>query len=98
MTDGPFTDEMIRQALATVQTQHGIIRYAEAMAQVLAEAGRASQKATGDSAIYAIEKWSRIIHNRALEILQDEAGSDPNSTRNKMIRKFKALQDRNDSN
>lgn len=57
----------------TVQTQHGIIRYAEGMAQVLAEAGRASAKATGDLPAYAVNRWSEIIRKRALQILAEDA-------------------------
>jgi Lhr-like helicase len=72
MTDRPFTDEMVRHALTTVQTQHGIIKYAEAMAQVLAEAGRASKKATGDSVEYAVNKWAEIIRQRALELVRED--------------------------
>lgn len=68
MSDGPFTDDMIKHAFTTVQTQHGIIEYAEAMAQVLAEAGRASNKATGDPVISAINQWSEIIRKRAIAI------------------------------
>lgn len=70
--DGPFTDEMVRHGLLTVQTQHGIIRYMEGVARVLAEAGRASHKATGDAPEYAVRRWSDIVRNRALEILREE--------------------------
>jgi hypothetical protein len=56
-----------------VQTQKGIIEYAEAMAQVLAEAGRASNKALGDSEEYAVEKWCEVIKDRALQILRQDA-------------------------
>jgi hypothetical protein len=58
--------------LKVVQTQKGIIEYAEAMAQVLAEAGRASQKAVGDSAESAVRKWVRAIEDRAIDILRKE--------------------------
>lgn len=72
MTEGPFTDDMIKHALTIVQTQHGIIKYAEAMAQVLAEAGRASKKATGDPPEYAVNKWAEVIRHRALDLLRKE--------------------------
>lgn len=55
-----------------VETQHGIIRHAEAMAQVLAEAGRASHDALGDPPEAAVRKWSQIILKRALEILRED--------------------------
>jgi len=85
MTDGPFTDEMLKHGLATVQTQHGIIKYAEAMAQVLAEAGRASKRATGDSAEYAVHQWSRVILDRALELLRSDP---PTGMRKKLLTTF----------
>jgi len=72
MKSGLFTDEMVRHGLLTVQTQHGIIRYIEGMARVLAEAGRASNKALGDSPEYAVRRWSDILRNRALELLREE--------------------------
>ena len=69
---GPFTDEMLKHYQLTVQTQRGIIDYAEGMAQVLAEAGRASEKALGDSAEYAVRQWSNVILERALELLRHD--------------------------
>lgn len=60
-----------------VETQHAIIKYAESMAQILAEAGRASHDATGDPPKLAVRRWSDIILNRALEILRDEAEPRP---------------------
>lgn len=58
-----------------IETQHGIIRYAEEMAQVLAEAGRASHDALGDPAEVAVRKWSDVILKRALEILRKDRSS-----------------------
>lgn len=69
MTKGPFTDDMVRHYVKTVQTQQGIIEAVEAMAKVLAEMGRASALATGDPASFAIGKWTDIIRTRALEML-----------------------------
>lgn len=77
MDDGPFTDEMIRGFLLARQTQHGIIKYIEAMAQVLAEAGTASQKAIGDSADYAIDKWVDVIRKRAHELVREKRAKPP---------------------
>ena len=68
--DDPF-DGIVRHYVKTVQTQAGIIKYAEAMAQVLAEAGRASEKATGDAAWVAVNKWAEVIRKRAQELLRD---------------------------
>lgn len=55
-----------------VRTQKGIIEYAEAIAQVLAEAGRASQKVTGDHPSVAIKKWAKVIEKRALELVRED--------------------------
>lgn len=71
MRDGPFTDDFVKHGLLTVQTQHGIIRYMEGMAQVLAEAGRSSKKAIGDDPAYAVNRWADIVRKRALEILRE---------------------------
>jgi len=57
---------------AAVQTQKGIIEYAEGMAQVLAKPGRASQKVTGDHPSVAIKKWSKVIEKRALELVKQD--------------------------
>jgi hypothetical protein len=54
-----------------LQTKGAILEYVEPMAQVLAEAGRASAKAMGDPAEYAVREWSRVIMERALEILRE---------------------------
>ena len=88
MNDGPFTDDFVRHGLLTVQTQRGIIEYAEGMAQILAEAGRASRKATGDSADYAIDRWSDVIRKRAHDILKDDS---PTPTQKKIKEKMKEL-------
>ena len=80
----PFSDDMLKHYRAVVQTQKGIIAYAEAMAQVLAEAGRASHRALGDSPQTAVNKWSDVIRERALEILRD----DPPSP---MVKKLRQL-------
>lgn len=62
-------DKYARHLVVTAQTQHAIIKYAEAMAQVLAEAALASQKATGDRPQVALDKWIRVIRERAVEII-----------------------------
>lgn len=66
------TDNMIDHYVATVRTQAGIQKYAEAMAQVLAEAGQASHKATGDNPATAVNKWIEVIRKRAIELLKQE--------------------------
>lgn len=86
MTEGPFTDEFVKHMIVSAQTQKVIIEYAEAMAQVLAEAGRASKKATGDSATYAVDKWIEVIRKRAHELL----AQDPPTP---MLKKLNDLRD-----
>lgn len=61
----------IEHASKVKETQHAIIKYIEAMAQILAEAGRASEKALGDSADYAVDKWCNILRDRAHELLRE---------------------------
>jgi hypothetical protein len=55
-----------------LQTKAAILEYIEPIAQVLAAAGRASEKAMGDSAEYAVDQWSNVIRERAIEILRAE--------------------------
>lgn len=73
MSDGPFTDDDIRQMLAVHQTQAGIQKYIEGMAQVLAEAGRASNKAIGDRPETAVNKWIEVLRKRAYELLKEDS-------------------------
>ena len=70
--NGPFTDDFVRRMVDVQATQHGIIKYMEAMAQVMAEAALASKKATGDSPAYAIGKWTDVVKKRAQEILMEK--------------------------
>lgn len=60
----------IEHALKIRDTQHAIIKYLEEMARVMAEAGRASEKAVGDPADAAIDKWTEIVRKRAKELLK----------------------------
>ncbi len=61
--------------IAVQATQYGVIKYMEAMAQVMAEAAIASQKATGDHPSYAVAKWADVVKKRALELLREKAES-----------------------
>jgi hypothetical protein len=63
----------IEHAAKVIETQHAIVKYLEYMAQVLAEAGRASEKAMGDPAVKAIDKWVNILRQRAKELLKEAA-------------------------
>jgi hypothetical protein len=53
-------------------TQSGIIKYMEAMAQVMAEAALASEQAIGDSPYYAIDKWVDVVRKRARELVREK--------------------------
>ena len=75
--DGPFTNDYLKHWQVAVKTQHGIIEYMEGMAQVLAEAGRASSKATGDSPQHAVYRWAELVRGRALEILKEDKRENP---------------------
>lgn len=70
--NGPFTDDMVRRMIDVNNTQHGIIKYMEAMAQVMAEAALASQKAIGDSPSYAVDKWTNVVKQRAKELIREK--------------------------
>ena len=71
MSDSPFTDEMVRHYIKVVQTQHGILEAIEAIAKVMVEMGRASQKAVGDSPVVAIYKWTDLLRKRACELARE---------------------------
>ena len=88
--NGPFTDEMCRHYLLSVQTQRGIVEVAEKIAEILAEAGRASNKVTGDSPHTAINKWSEIIRKRAIELVGD---TPTQSKFKKLLQERKLLSD-----
>jgi hypothetical protein len=72
MTDGPFTDDMVRHLVETAKTHEAIRTYGEAMAEFLAEAAVASEKARGDSALYALNKWMAVIGDRARELIGEK--------------------------
>jgi alkylated DNA nucleotide flippase Atl1 len=75
----PFGDDDARRligkhnhAVKVRDTQHGIIKYAEPIAQFIAEAARASSKALGHSHEQALAQWLTVIERRAKEILHGE--------------------------
>ena len=65
-------DAAVEHIANMLQTKAAILEYIEPIAQVLAAAGRASEKAMGDSAEYAVHQWSKVIRDRAIEILRAE--------------------------
>jgi hypothetical protein len=69
MREGPFTDDMVRHLVETAKTHEAIRTYGEAMAEFLAEAAVASEKAVGDNALYALNQWMRVIGDRARELI-----------------------------
>jgi hypothetical protein len=72
MREGPFTDDMVRHLVETAKTHEAIRRYGEAMAEFLAEAAVASEKARGDSALYALNRWMDVIGARARELIGEK--------------------------
>jgi hypothetical protein len=81
-----FTDEQARKLIdqhnavvlnkaAITYTQHGIIKYMEAMAQVMAEAAIASEQANGDTPHVAVYKWTQIVSKRAHELVNEKKGT-----------------------
>jgi hypothetical protein len=73
--NGPFTDEMAQHIIDVHNTQHAVIRYAEGMAQVLAEAALASNKAVGNHPLVALNRWIEVIKDRAAEIITERQTS-----------------------
>lgn len=72
-TAGGFSHfyDLWEDAVKVRETQHAIVKYLEEMAQVLAEAGRASEKAMGDPSTVAVDKWVEILRARAKELLRE---------------------------
>lgn len=68
----------------TFATQQGIIEFAKRAAEILAEAGRASAKAKGDTPEYAARRWSQVILDEALRILREEKSIDSDMTRRRL--------------
>lgn len=66
-------DVALGKALGNVaraaQVQAPISDFAEQAALLLADAGKASSRVTGDTPETAVRKWSEVILRRALEIL-----------------------------
>jgi hypothetical protein len=75
--NGPFTDEMVRRMVDVHNTQHGIIKYMEAMAQVMAEAAIASSKALGDAPSHAVDRWIEVVRERAKELIVEKREDSP---------------------
>jgi hypothetical protein len=66
-------DAAVEHIFDMLQTKAAILEYIEPIAQVLAAAGRASAKAMGDSPEHGAREWSRVILERALEILREDS-------------------------
>lgn len=94
--NGPFTDEMVRRIVDVHNTQHGIIKYMEAMAQVMAEAAIASSKALGDSPSYAVDRWVEVVRKRAKTLIVEKRTDSPMRTKTKKLGKGKVIDDRMD--
>jgi hypothetical protein len=72
LREGPFTDDMVRHLVETAKTHEAIRKYGEAMAEFLAEAAVASEKARGDNALYALKRWMEVIGERARELIGEK--------------------------
>jgi hypothetical protein len=68
---GKAVDHMVK----VHQTQAGIIEAIQKMADVMAEAAIATRKALGDSEGYAIDRWTKILADRAKELVKDKLGT-----------------------
>jgi hypothetical protein len=69
------SDESLEAAahhiVAVMDTRDAILKYVDPMAKVLLAAGQASAHAMGDPAGSAIDKWAKVIADRAKEMLRD---------------------------
>lgn len=70
--DFRFRDDVTKRMLQRQKMQHEIIPHIEEMAQKLAAAGVASFMVTGDAPAYAINRWVKVLHARALELLSEK--------------------------
>jgi len=91
MSEGPFTEDMVKHYVVSMQTREGIRQAALAMAKVLAEMGRASNKATGDAPEFAIKQWSKLMVEQAIEIVRADPPA-PGSMREKLEKAKLALE------
>jgi hypothetical protein len=67
--DGELSDEAAHHIYDAIQTKAAILQYIEPIAQVLAEAGRASAEAIGDDPCYSLDRWLGVIRERALAVM-----------------------------
>jgi hypothetical protein len=72
MSEGPFTDDMVRHFVMTLQTQDAIQKHGVKMAEFLAEAAIASEKAGRGSAMYALGQWSELIKDHAARLIREK--------------------------
>jgi hypothetical protein len=82
--NGELSDEAARHIHDVIQTKTAILQYIEPIAQVLAEAGRASAKAMGDDADYAIDRWLEVIRERAHAILREASREEQEAARRRI--------------
>lgn len=81
-----FSDMNADRIRKVLETQKGIIEFANWAATVLAEAGIASSKAVGDSPQYACRRWSEVILEEALRIVDER---EPNAKIDAARKRFK---------
>lgn len=64
-------DRAVDHYVKVAKTQAAIIEEIKKMAEIMAAAAIASQKAVGDPANYAIDKWTRILSDEAKRIIRN---------------------------
>lgn len=72
MQEDSNIDRAVDHYVKVAKTQAGIIEMIKKMADVMAEAAIASQKALGDSTDVAIMKWTRILADEARKLAKEK--------------------------
>lgn len=65
-------DRAVDHYVKVAKTQGAIIEKIKRMAEVMAEAAIASQKAVGDSPEYAIRKWTELLASEANRLVREQ--------------------------
>lgn len=70
-------DRAVDHYVKVAKTQAGIIEAIKKMADVMAEAAIASEKALGDSTDKAISEWTRVLATEARRLVKEKKGTAP---------------------
>lgn len=65
-------DKAVDHYVKVAQTQGAIVKYIKEMAEVLAESAIASEKALGDSAAVALQKWTSVLQDEASRLIREK--------------------------